>query len=63
MLRIEINKIIYDIGYEHGIYFAKASTGSSPVGMTIEELSEGLSACTGVKKSDILKTLTDLLQL
>ncbi|EOC0346285.1 hypothetical protein ACI0ZS_000347 [Cronobacter turicensis] len=62
MLRIEINKIIYDIGFENGIYFARASTGSSPVGRTIEELSEGLSACTGVKKSDIFETLTDLLQ-
>lgn len=61
MVRVGINKITYDIGYENGIYFARASAGSSPVGRTIEELSEGLSACTGVAKNDLIKYLKELL--
>lgn len=60
MFRVEIAGIIYDIGYEHGFYFARASSGESPIGRTIEELSEGLSKCTGVKKDDLIAYLNDL---
>ncbi|HAU6299511.1 TPA: hypothetical protein JD836_22695 [Citrobacter freundii] len=61
MVRVEINKITYDIGYENGIYFARSSVGQSPVGRTIDELSDGLSACTGVKKSELINRLREIL--
>lgn len=61
MVRVEINKITYDIGYENGFYFARSSSGNSPIGRTIDELSEGLSACTGIKKSDLTPYLKEIL--
>lgn len=60
MFRVEIAGIVYDIGYEKGFYFASASSGKSPIGSTIEELCEGLSQCTGVKKEDLVAYLNDL---
>ncbi|MDA8500492.1 MULTISPECIES: hypothetical protein [unclassified Citrobacter] len=61
MVRVEFNKITYDIGYENGIYFARSSAGPSPIGKTIDELSDGLSACTGAKKSDLIRYLKEIL--
>lgn len=60
MFRIEIGGIFYDIGYEHGFYFARASSGQSPVGRTVEELSQGLAEVTGLKKEDLNEYLMSL---
>ncbi|AVV37820.1 hypothetical protein [Pantoea vagans] len=60
MIRVEISGIIYDIGYEHGVYFARASSGQSPVGQTIDELSQGFAEITGLKKEDLKAYLLSL---
>lgn len=60
MVRVEIAGIIYDIGYEKGIYFARASSGDSPVGMTIEQLSQGLAEVTGLEQHDLYEYLISL---
>lgn len=60
MVRVEIAGITYDIGNENGIYFARASSGDSPVGMTIEQLSQGLAQVTGLKQQDLYEYLIGL---
>ncbi|MBW1251968.1 hypothetical protein [Pantoea allii] len=60
MVRVEIAGIFYDIGKENGIYFARASSGQSPVGMTLEELSKGLANVTGLKEEDVYQYLLSL---
>jgi len=60
MIRVEIAGIIYDIGYENGFYFARASSGDSPVGMTVEQLSQGLAQVTGLKQADLYEYLISL---
>lgn len=60
MMRVELNGITYDIAFEHGIYFARASSGESPIGLTVEELSQGLANTTGLKKEDINEYLISL---
>ncbi|WP_194206792.1 hypothetical protein [Superficieibacter sp. 1612_C1] len=59
MIRVKLNQTIYDIGYGNGLYFARASFGDSPFGRTLEELAEGLSQCTGLKKEDIIEYLSE----
>jgi len=60
MIRVTLNGIDYDIGYQHGFYVAIASHGESPIGKTLADLSEVLSGLTGMKKEDILNKLEDL---
>lgn len=60
MIRVNLNGINYDIGYQHGFYVAIASHGESPVGKTLADLSQTLSGLTGLKEEDILKLLEDL---
>lgn len=59
MIRIKLGEFIYDIGYEHGIYFARANIGESPIGIDLNQLACGLSKCTGLQAADILVILND----
>lgn len=61
MQRVQLNHITFDIGFDNGIYFARATSGPSSTGRNIEELSANLAEITGIKKEDLSVHISDIL--